>query len=349
MTPLFALTLALAAGPAADASTEPLRYVGEDGGAGAGVRVVLLAGDHEYRSEEILPALARVLAKRHGCDCTVLFTRDPRSFEDGGGEIDPAADHLPGLEALRDADLLVVALRFKDLPDHQMTWINDYFLRGGPVVGLRTATHAFKIDRPADDAAFARYHFRSNEPDWAGGFGRRILGETWVSHYGKNHVMSARLDLNPAAAGHPILRGVKEVWVESGAYTADPAAGSEVLAFVQPLAGMTPDAPPADGKPPHPGAWVRNYEPLGEDGSGSRRAFCTTAGASEDLRNAGFRRLVVNACLWAAGREAKIAPDLNVDLVGPYRPSGFSFGGHVKGVRPGQMAGWDTPIPPAAE
>ena len=340
MTPLFALTLAFAAGPAAD---EPLRYVGEDGGAGAGAKVVLLAGDHEYRSEEILPALARILAKRHGCDCTVLFTRDPET-----GDIDPAADHLPGFEALRDADLLVVALRFKDLPDQQMARVDDYFRRGGPVVGLRTATHAFKVPRGRE---FSQYDYRSELPDWAGGFGRRILGETWVSHYGGNHVMSTRLDLNPAAAGHPVLRGVQDVWVESGAYTADPAAGSEVLAFVQPLRGMTPDAPPAEGKPPHPGAWVRTYEPLpyGDEKQGSRRAFCTTAGASEDLRNAGFRRLVVNACLWAAGREDRITGDLNVDLVGPYRPSGFAFGGHVKGARPEQMAGWETPIPPSAD
>ena len=304
---------------------------------------MLLAGDHEYRSEEVLPALARILAKRHGCDCTVLFTRDPET-----GAIDPAANHLPGLEALHDADLLVVALRFKDLPEHQMAWLNDYFLRGGPVVGLRTATHAFKVPRGRE---FDQYDYRSESLDWAGGFGRRVLGETWVSHYGKNHVMSTRLDLNPAAAGHPVLRGVEEVWVESGAYTADPATGSEVLAFVQPLQGMTPDAPPAEGKPPHPGAWARTYAPLpyADEKQGSRRAFCTTAGASEDLQNEGFRRLVVNACLWAAGREDRIAADLNVDLVGPYRPSGFSFGGHVKGVRPEQMAGWDTPIPPAAE
>ena len=172
-----------------------------------------------------------------------------------------------------------------------------------------------------------------------------------MSHYGKNHEMSTRLELNPAAADHPVLRGVEHVWVESGGYWTDPAPDCTTLAFAQPLAGMTPDSPPAPGKPPCPGAWVRTYDPLPGSGertapAGSRRVFATTAGASEDLRNAGFRRMLVNACFWAAGLEDAIAPDANVDLVGPYRPSGFAFGGEVTGVRPADLAGLDSPIPP---
>lgn len=337
---LFAALLAAAAAPG---DAELLTYAG-DAGPGVGTHLVFLAGDHEYRSEETLPALARILAARHGFRCTVLFTIDPAT-----GEIDPAANHLPGTEALADADLMVNFLRFKDLPAEQMAHVDAYLRRGGPVVGLRTATHAFKIDDAGVE--YARYHFRSNDPDWAGGFGRRILGETWVSHYGKNHVMSTRLDVNPAAADHPVLRGVGDVWVESGGYFTDPVADATTLAFAQPLAAMTPDAPPADGKRPCPGAWVRTYPPLDEEepGAGNRRVFCTTAGASEDLRNAGFRRLLVNACLWAAGLEDAIAPDLNVDPVGPYEPSGFAFGGEVKGVRPSDLAGFGAPIPPRSE
>ena len=327
---------------AADAP-EPLVYEGVDG-PGRGTHVVFLAGDHEYRSEETLPALARILAKRHGFKCTVLFTLDPQT-----GEIDPAADNLPGLEALEEADLMVNFLRFKDLPEDQMRRIDRYLRRGGPVVGLRTATHAFKIP---DDNGYARFDFRFKQQGYEGGFGRQILGETWAGHYGKNHVMSTRLDLNPERLDHPVLRGVEDPWVESGGYWADPAENSVVLAFAQPLQGMTPGAPPAEGKEPCPAAWVRTYEiadgPVSPD-QGSRRVFATTAGASEDLRNEGFRRMLVNACFWAAGLEEKIEPDANVDLVGPYNPGTFKFGGHVKGAKPAEMAGWEAPIPPAPE
>ena len=221
-----------------------------------------------------------------------------------------------------------------------MQHIADYLDRGGPVVGFRTATHAFQIKRP--DAKFVRFDWQ-NKGDFTGGFGRQILGETWVSHYGTNHKMSSRLILEPSQAGHPVLRGVKDVWVQSGGYTADPLPPSTILARGQILNGMTPDSPPAPDKQQVPVAWVRNY--TGASGK-SGRVFTTTHGASEDLLNEGFRRMAVNAVLWAVGLESSITADVDVSLVGPYQPTTFNFNGYVKGVKPADMAGWDTPIPP---
>ena len=349
MSPLPLLAVLLAADPGSLAADGPLIYPAAERadveGAGAGGNVVFLAGDHEYRSEETLPALARILAKRHGFRCTVLFTRDPQT-----GAIDPAADHLPGLEALEEADLLVVFLRFKNLPDAQMEQIDRYLRRGGPVVGLRTATHAFKIPK---EAAYRSYGYDADgsetDGEWEKGFGRAILGETWAGHHGKNHVMSTRFDLNPDAADHPVLRGVKDVWVESGGYWTEPVEGSKPLAFARPLQGMTPDSPIVERFEPCPAAWVRTYDRLPgrtPTEQGNRRVFATTGGASVDLRNDGFRRLLVNACLWAAGREDRIDPQANVDLVGPYRPRRFQFDGWATGVQPTDLAGWEAPIPP---
>lgn len=316
------------------AAAEPLVYEG-DAGPGVGKHLVFLAGDHEYRSEETLPALARVLAKRHGFRCTVLFTLDPES-----GDILPGSNHMPGTEALADADLMVIFLRFQDFPPEQMQPIVDYLDRAGPVVGLRTATHAFNIPR---ESQFARFDHTFPGDEFRGGFGRQVLGETWVSHYGQNHVMSTRLDLVPEQASHPVLRGVSDAWVEAGGYWVDPMPDSTVLAMAQPLQGMTPDAPPAEGKDPCPGAWVRSYQNAAGD---SGRVFTTTYGASEDLRNEGFRRMMVNACFWAAGLEDAIAADADVDLVGPYAPTTFRFSGHRAGVKPSDLAGWESSIPP---
>src|SRR4051812_18198006 len=114
-----------------------------DTGPGRGKQIVFLAGDHEYRSEETLPALARILARHYGFKCSVFFTTDPTT-----GFIEPGSSNISGLEALKTADLLVIFLRFQDFPDDQMQHIVDYLDRGGPVVGLRTATHAFEILRP---------------------------------------------------------------------------------------------------------------------------------------------------------------------------------------------------------
>ncbi len=314
------------------AFADPLVYQG-NAGPGAGKHIVFLAGDHEYRSEETLPALARILAVHHGFQCTVLFTVDPKS-----GEIDPASDHMPDTQALETADLAVVFLRFKNLPAEQMQPIVDYLDRAGPVVGLRTATHAFKIP---PDSPFARYDYVYKGAEYEKGFGRQVLGESWAGHYGKNHVMSTRLEVVPEARSHLIMRGVARPWVQAGGYWTEPTDDCTVLALAQPLDGMTSDAPAAPDKSPCPGAWIRHY--TGSDGK-TGRVFTTTYGASEDLVNLDFRRMLVNACLWAAHLEEQITPDLNIDFVGAFQPATYRFGGHRRGIKPADLADLNSPI-----
>ena len=135
-------TFLVTIGPNTQQTPHLLVYRG-DAGPGVGKHIVWLAGDHEYRSEEALPALARIMARRYGFTCSVLFTTDPRT-----GFIDPGSSNIAGLDALDQADLLVVFLRFQDFPDGEMQHIASYLERGGPVVGFRTATHAFQIKRP---------------------------------------------------------------------------------------------------------------------------------------------------------------------------------------------------------
>ena len=134
-------TMALSAASVAAQNPHLVVYQGAQG-PGAGKHIVLLAGDHEYRGEETLPALARILARRYGFTCSVFFTTDPKT-----GFIEPGSSNIAGLEALKTADLLIVFLRFQDFPDDEMQHIVDYLDRGGPVIGLRTATHAFQIKR----------------------------------------------------------------------------------------------------------------------------------------------------------------------------------------------------------
>ena len=74
-------------------------------GPGQRKHIGLISGDEEYRSEEALPLLARILAKHHGFKCTVLFAIDPTT-----GIINPNnRNHIPGLKALDSADLMAVS------------------------------------------------------------------------------------------------------------------------------------------------------------------------------------------------------------------------------------------------
>src|SRR5271163_3160655 len=107
---------------------------------GHGKHIVFIAADQEYRSEESIPALAKILSARHAFKCTVLYSTNRRT-----GAIDPTVtDNVPGLEELRTADLLVIFARFLELPDEQMREIIDYTNSGKPIVALRTSTHAFQ-------------------------------------------------------------------------------------------------------------------------------------------------------------------------------------------------------------
>ena len=186
---------------------EPLTFQGTQG-PGAKKHIVFVAGDHEYRSEESLPALARLLAKHHGFKCTALFNIDPGSGEIAAG----IPSNIPYMDALDTADLAVVFLRFQNLPDEQMKHCDAYLNRGGPVVGMRTATHAFQI------------------PD-------------------------------------------------------------------------------------------------------------------NDLTNDGYRRMICNGIFWTLGLEDNITPDMNVAVVGPFKPNTFGNQTHARGIKPEMYAGFESPIP----
>lgn len=326
----FVVAGAISSSPAPQENPHLVVYEGTDG-PGAGKHIVLIAGEHEYRAEELLPAMARILAKNLGFKCSVFFTLDEEGF------IEPGSSNIGGLEALETTDLLIIGLRFQDFPAEEMQHIVDYLDRGGPVLGIRTSTHAFRIA----DGPFARYSWDYPGDEYKNGFGRQVLGETWVGHYGTNHEQSSRILPREDQAAHPILRGVRDVHVQSGGYKADPMPGSVVLAVGQILNGMEPDDPPDPAKELMPVAWTRTYE---ASNGKQVRVFTTTHGASQDFLNAGFRRMLVNAVLWAVGLENFIRGDTDVSLVGPYNPVDFSFGGYRRGVKPSDLAGWDTPI-----
>src|SRR3954470_20835943 len=270
---LLAAVLASLTGSRVEAA-DPWLVLGGGEGPGKGKHVVLISGDEEYRSEEALPQLAKILARRHGFDCTVLFAIGQ------DGSIDPVRrDNIPGLEALEKADLMVLFTRFRDLPDDQMKRVVDYVESGRPIIGMRTATHAFDVK---GGKAFDRYSWKSKEG--GGGFARNVLGETWISHHGSHGKQSTRGVIAEGAEGHPVLRGIEDgdIWGPTDVYGVRlPLPGdSKPLVLGQVLEGMKPTDKPVEGKvndPMMPIAWVKNY--TGANGKVAR-VFTTTMGAS---------------------------------------------------------------------
>ncbi len=290
-------------------------------GPGRGKHILLVAADQEYRSEQVMPMLAKILSKRHGFDCTVLFSLNAQLQVDPTQKIrwqDKTVEHsIPGLEHLKTADLLILFSRLITLPDEQIQHIIEYLDAGKPVIGIRTANHGFLDNFPyLKDGKRVR-------------FGKDVLGGTFLNHHGNWHRDSTRGILVEAVSDRPILRGVKDIWGPSDVYRTYPEgsklpANCQALVYGQPLLGRNRDDGVNSEKEPLPIAWTKTW--TGNSGVPTR-VFHVTMGSGKDYESAGLRRLTINASYWCLGMEHRIVADSSVDYVGTYTPlaSGFNY------------------------
>ena len=327
-----------------DGPVQWVNYQGNDG-PGKGKHIVFVSGDEEYRSEEALPQLAKILSTHHGFQSTVLFAQNP----DKPGIIDPNYLHnIPGLEALKTADLMVIFTRFRELPDDQMQYIDDFLKSGKPVIGIRTATHAFNIkDSTSKWKHYGNYYSAEGDP-WDGGFGRLVLGEKWIAHHGHHKHQSTKGMITLGSRSHPITNGIKEgdIWGPTDVYRVRLPMPGDSKILVQgevmkragefdendPMFGMRPtdnenayENPGSKDSynpndPMMPIAWIKSYQlPGGQKG----QAFASTIGSSTDMASEGVRRMYVNAVYSLLGMDAPKKAD--VSIVGEYNPSAYSF------------------------
>ena len=305
--------------------------------------IVLISGDEEYRSEEALPQLAKILSKHHGFKCTVLFAQDPSL---SGIVNSNYGKNIPGLVSLDSADMMVIFTRFRALPDEQMQHIDNYLKRGKPVMGIRTATHAFNFKK--ESTSYYKHYsnnYDGEKSEWKGGFGRLVLGEKWISHHGHHKHQSTRGMVAEDAESHPITNGIKsgDIWGSTDVYGVRlPLPGDSqpiILGQVINRSGEydendvffgMKDTDSKIAKENNEGlkvndilmpiTWTKTYQlPEGQTG----RSVTSTIGAATDLMNEGVRRLLINSVFWAM--ESSVPDKANVDLVGSYNPSVYGF------------------------
>ncbi len=210
--------------------------------------VVLISGEYEYSSMITLPALAAYLEEHHGFKTTYL--------QRGRGE------NIDGLDALKSADLAILMIRRMTLPKDQLSRIRSYVEKGGPVVGLRTTSHAFE-----------------NWKEWD----NEVLGGNYHGHH-KNHLV-ATARVPQAAAKHPIMLGVKKTFVTGGSlYETTPLAEGATLL----LNGTV------EGAKPEPVAWTHKYK--------GARVFYSSLGDAKDFASQPFMQMLVRGIHWALER-----------------------------------------------
>src|SRR6056297_515169 len=185
--------------------------------------VVMMVAESEYKTEKTLPRFAEEhLQSQYRVS---IITEQPN--QDGV---------MMDLSNLDDADVLLVSMRRKTLPPEQLQSVRDYVAAGKPVIGIRTASHAFCLrNKPAPDG-------RADWPE----FDAEVFGGNYTNHYGNN--LKSTITMNPSASAHPILRGISNTPFEQGGslYKTSPLdTNANAL-----LTGET------DGHPPEPIAWT---------------------------------------------------------------------------------------------
>jgi len=286
--------------------------------------IVFLSGDEEYRSEEGLPMLAQMMNRHYGFECSVLFSLNDK------GLVDPEnQESLSNPEILDKADLIVMLLRFRRWDDAAMKKFEAAYLRGVPIIALRTSSHAFIHGKKSK---WHRYSSKSEVKGWERGFGNKVLGEWWGFHHGKHKAEGCRSVVEKKNAANSVLNGVGEFFCLADVYRANPPEDSTILLRGAVTKSLDPKSPNLEGKknnPMQPIAWTRLVK--NEKGN-TNRVFMCTMGAAIDLKEENLRRLIANAIFW--GFQMDIPKVTTVDIPASYKPTMYGFKTYKKNMKP---------------
>ena len=281
--------------------------------------IVFVMGDEEYRSEESMPMLGRILHRELGAKISLCFPLD------SAGCINPNVNNnIVGLEALKTADLMVIFTRWRELPKQQAKMITDYAESGKPIVGFRTATHTFKYNKDST-------MFYLND-EWPA----KVYGQQWITHhghFGDNETPLTSVYLK-GSTNTPILNGVQPFQAYSWLYHVDGGKwklNGNCTTFLEgkSLKSAHEKAGKLDEYPlTNPVAWTKSYA---TKSGKSARVFFTTLGHPFDFKETSMRKLALNGMYWALGLEKKIPKTgVNANFVGDYSPNDSGFGEKFK-------------------
>lgn len=231
-----------------------------------GKRIVFMIGEDEYHTWETLPDFAQKELTAAGYESKIIHA-DPQD-----------KNNFPGIaEALKDADLLFLSVRRRTPPKEQLEAVRAFLKSGHPLVGIRTACHAFAL-RPNDKVADARLDVWQD-------FDPEVLGGHYTGHYGKDKVA---VSLAPGGDQHPILKGIAidKLIGNGGLYKCAPLAEDTTQLLIGTIADQQPE----------PIAWTRLY------GEKKGRIFYTSLGHPDDFQEPEFRKFLFNAVAWALAR-----------------------------------------------
>lgn len=231
---------------------------------------------------------------------------------------------------------MIMLIRFRELPDEQSLYIENFLKAGKPIIGMRTSTHAFAYQKNKE-SKFAKWTWNGKEAGWEKGFGKRIFGETWVNHHGIHAKEGSRslIDGVQQMNDHPVLRGVKDIWVPEDVYGIQSLPKeAEVLIYGQSTAGMDDQAPLM---------WEKSVMPILMDQTLSNRGrkagdgLCLNDGFITRFSKCRSQKIGAQCFLLAFGDVGNNYTGFKCGVCGEYKPTNFGFDTFRKGMRVGDF------------
>lgn len=256
---------------------QPFRFAGDKR-----PTLAMLISEDEYETRSSLPAFAEQQKLRNHFRLQIMYGQDqaPHQFVD--------------VNPLEQADLLLVSVRRLPLSGEQLAAIKNYVSRGKPVLGIRTANHAFA---PRDGQPPEGWQ-------WWPEFDAQVFGGNYSGHLGNELQPLVSPIPNRSGGDHPLLAGCDfAAFQSSGSLYRTTPLSSSTDAFLQ--GAVT-------GQPAEPLAWTF----VRADGG---RSFYTSLGHPEDFKQPAFQQLLLNACLWGAGLPLMPIPATAAETSGFWR------------------------------
>jgi nicotinamidase-related amidase/type 1 glutamine amidotransferase len=237
-------------------------------GGAAPSNVVFVIGEEEYHTSETLARFAKDELEKHHIHCTFVLADDKHD-----------KNRFPGIEALRHADLMVLSVRRRILPADQLAIVHEHLESGRPLVGIRTASHAFALPNKSEG--------------WPT-FDKEVLGGDYQMHYSNSPEKGPLTFVTRIehAEKRPVLNGVAAEFSSKGSLYRNKTLAKSATPLLRGRIGP-------DGSEREFVAWTNTYK--------GGRVFYTSLGYMDDFQNESFRRLLLNGMLWAMEREVPAA------------------------------------------
>ena len=223
--------------------------------------IVIVAAEKEYKTDQSLSQFAEDYLS-HDFRVSHVYADDKNR------------DRLHGWEAIADADVLLISVRRRALPTEQLAAIRRHIQSGKPVVGIRTASHAFALRNGEAPEGHQQW------PE----FDSQVWGGNYTGHHGNTETAYVQ---TIKGTEHPIHAGVSADEFKSGGslYKTSPLGKHATPLMTGRIAGVAKNEPTA---------WVNETKFGG-------KAFYTSLGHTSDFAEPSFKRLLANGIYWATG------------------------------------------------